>query len=54
MRKVRIAKFPDRVIEVDDAEYQDLSRQGLLVKEPAPVPEVRNRRESVPADEKED
>ncbi|WP_328339544.1 hypothetical protein [Micromonospora sp. NBC_00421] len=30
-RKVRVSQWPDREIEVDDAEYADLLAQGLLV-----------------------
>lgn len=53
-RKVRVTKFPDREIEVEDAEYNDLARQGLLVPErvdgPA-VEEIKPRRAAVqPAD----
>jgi hypothetical protein len=29
--KVRVSQFPDRQIEVDEAEYNNLSAQGLLV-----------------------
>jgi hypothetical protein len=34
-RKVRTTMQPDKEIEVDDAEYLDLQRQGLLAEEPA-------------------
>jgi hypothetical protein len=33
--KVRTTMRPDQEIEVDDAEYLDLKRQGLLVEETA-------------------
>lgn len=33
MRKVRVTMNPDKVIEVDDKEYTDLKRQGLLVED---------------------
>jgi hypothetical protein len=48
-RKVRITKFPDREIEVSDAEYTDLARQGLLVPERVgePVVEDKPRRATV-------
>jgi hypothetical protein len=35
MRTVRTTMQPDRDIEVDDAEYLDLQRMGLLVEEDA-------------------
>jgi len=35
MPTVRTTMQPDREIDVDDAEYLDLQRQGLLVKEDA-------------------
>jgi hypothetical protein len=38
MPKVRTTMQPDVEIEVGDAEYLDLKRQGLLVEEPAPAP----------------
>jgi hypothetical protein len=39
MRTVRTTMQPYREIEVDDADYLDLQRQGLLVEdEPAPTP----------------
>lgn len=31
LRRVRVSQFPDKEIEVDDAEYADLLAQGLLV-----------------------
>lgn len=34
-RTVRTTMRPDQTIEVDDAEYLDLQRQGLLVEEDA-------------------
>jgi hypothetical protein len=34
MHTVRVRQQPDREIEVDDAEYLDLKRQGLLVDDP--------------------
>lgn len=40
MRTVRTTMQPNREIDVDDAEYLDLQRQGLLVEE--------NAAESVP------
>jgi hypothetical protein len=36
MPTVRTTMQPDKTIEVDDAEYLDLKRQGLLVEETAP------------------
>lgn len=33
MRKVRTTMQPWKELEVDDAEYLDLSRQGLLVED---------------------
>lgn len=35
MPTVRTTMRPDQTIEVDDAEYLDLQRQGLLVEETA-------------------
>lgn len=35
MPTVRTTMQPDKPIEVDDAEYLDLQRQGLLVEETA-------------------
>lgn len=35
--KVHTTFWPDREIEVGDAEYIDLARQGLLIESPAPV-----------------
>lgn len=35
MPTVRTTMQPDKPIEVDDVEYLDLQRQGLLVKEDA-------------------
>lgn len=35
MPTVRTTMQPDREIDVDDAEYLDLQRQGLLVQEDA-------------------
>lgn len=35
MPTVRTTMRPDQTIEVDDAEYLDLQRQGLLVEEDA-------------------
>lgn len=37
---VRTTMRPDQPIEVDDADYLDLKRQGLLVDEPAPAPQT--------------
>lgn len=31
--EVRVSMFPDQVLEVGDAEYVDLQRQGLLVED---------------------
>lgn len=40
MHIVRTTMQPDREIEVGDADYLDLQRQGLLIEEtPAPTPE---------------
>lgn len=42
MPKIRITKRPWEVIEVDDADYLDLKRQGLLVEEqPTPAEDVQ-------------
>jgi hypothetical protein len=41
---VRITKRPWEEVEVDDADYTDLKRQGLLVEttnEPAPPPAAK-------------
>lgn len=38
MTKVRTTMQPDVEIEVGDAEYLDLKRQGLLAEESAPAP----------------
>lgn len=38
MPTVRITKRPWEEVEVGDAEYLDLQRQGLLVEEPTPTP----------------
>lgn len=35
---VRTTMRPDEEIEVGDAEYTDLHRQGLLIEDPAPPP----------------
>jgi len=35
LTKVRTTLEPERVIEVDDAELLDLTRQGLIYTEPA-------------------
>lgn len=35
---VRTTMRPDQEIEVGDAEYTDLQRQGLLLEDPAPPP----------------
>jgi hypothetical protein len=32
-RKVRLTMWPDEEVEVDDASYIDLERDGLIVKE---------------------
>ncbi|MET8826101.1 hypothetical protein ABZX40_13595 [Streptomyces sp. NPDC004610] len=37
-RKVRTTMQPDKEIEVGDAEYLDLKRQGLLIEESVPPP----------------
>lgn len=37
---VHISLWPDRAVEVDDAEFLELQRQGLLVEPPEPVPPV--------------
>lgn len=39
MPTVRTTMQPDREIEVGDADYLDLKRQGLLVEDPAPEPQ---------------
>lgn len=54
-RKVRITKFPHLEIEVGDAEYLDLKRQGLLVPEKSePVEESKPRQATVQPAKKED
>lgn len=35
---VRTTMRPDEEIEVGDAEYTDLHRQGLLIEDPTPPP----------------
>lgn len=37
MPTVRTTIQPDVELEVSDAEYTDLKRQGLLIEDPAPV-----------------
>lgn len=32
-RKVRLTMWPDSEVEIDDSEYTDLERDGLIVKE---------------------
>jgi hypothetical protein len=51
MHKVRVSMFPDRELEVDDAEYTDLKRQGLLIDNETPV---KTRRASVQTANEED
>jgi hypothetical protein len=36
---VRTTRWPDRDIEVDDAEYLDLQRWGQIIPAPQPEPE---------------
>lgn len=48
MPVVRTTMEPDREIEVSNAEYTDLNRQGLLVPEKAPA-----RNSGKPVDKKE-
>ena len=38
MPTVRTTMRPDQEIEVGDAEYTDLHRQGLLIEDPVPPP----------------
>lgn len=47
MPKIRTTMRPDVEIEVGDAEYLDLKRQGLLVGDTTPLPDA-----SAPADRK--
>lgn len=35
MPSVRVTQFPDQVLEVGEAEYLDLKRQGLIYEDPA-------------------
>lgn len=50
MPTVRTTMQPDREIEVDDAEYVDLQRQGLLVEDDhAPVAEPEPTAPAAPA-----
>ena len=51
-RTVRVRMFPDREIQVEEAEYVDLARQGLLVSEPAA--DSKTRRAPAPPADKED
>lgn len=51
MPSVRVTQFPDQVLEVGEAEYLDLKRQGLLVAEPA---EDKTRRANAPSAGKEE
>ncbi len=46
-KQVRTSMQPDVVLEVEESEYLDLSRQGLLVSESytGQVPEQRQRAE---------
>ena len=37
MPTVRTTMQPDREIEVGEADYLDLKRQGLLIEDPAPA-----------------
>lgn len=47
---VRTTMQPDQTVEVGDAEYLDLKRQGLLVEdEPAPSPPPASAAPAVPA-----
>ncbi|MFI5473210.1 hypothetical protein ACIA6D_23590 [Streptomyces cacaoi] len=39
MRTVRTSMQPDREIEVDDADYLDLQRQGLLLNDDGVEPD---------------
>jgi hypothetical protein len=50
MPTVRTTMQPDREIEVGDADYLDLKRQGLLVDEdePAPLPQTATATPSTP------
>ncbi|MGY6019594.1 hypothetical protein [Streptomyces spinosirectus] len=52
MPTVRTTMRPDQTLEVDDAEYIDLKRQGLLVEEevpPAPAAPAAPEKEVPPA-----
>jgi hypothetical protein len=51
MRTVRTTMRPDVEIEVGDAEYLDLKRQGLLVGDNTPLPDASApvARKSAPA-----
>ena len=39
MRKIRTTIRPDEVLEVDESEFLDLSRQGLVKKDETPKKE---------------
>jgi hypothetical protein len=38
MRTVRLTIWPDRVMDISDAEYVDLSRRGMVLADVAVVP----------------
>ncbi|MFI5687902.1 hypothetical protein [Streptomyces sp. NPDC051636] len=44
MPTIRTTMRPDQAIDVDDAEYLDLQRQGLLVEEPTAESESQEPR----------
>lgn len=44
-RKVRTTMRPDVTVEVDQTEYEDLRRQGLLLSEPEKGPSRPERSE---------
>lgn len=50
-RTVRTTMRPDQPVEVDDAEYTDLQRQGLLTEDadPPSVPATAVKRTATPA-----
>lgn len=49
MRTVRTTMRPDVEIEVGDAEYLDLKRQGLLVDDETPEPAAQPAAKKTPA-----
>ncbi len=53
MRKIRLTINPEREIEVDEAEYLDLKRQGLIheeIEDKPAEPEPKPAEEALPAE----